>query len=530
MCGFTFLSDSSMEIAQLESQESIISHRGPDDTVVKKDHLGNILFFHRLSIMDLSTNGRQPFMLNEKLLMCNGEIYNYKQLRSFLKEENYTFNGGSDCEVLLPLFESVGMETMVKMLDGEFVFVLVDEKTNEVFAARDPFGIRPLFYGETYENGKIAFSSEAKGLIDYCQNIKPFPPGHYYANGAFHLYYDVAKTQHLIEAPVDELAQGIRLRLEEAVLKRMDTDAPMGYLLSGGLDSSLVCAIAQKHSDKPIQTFAIGMEMDPIDLKYAKQAAEYIGTNHTEVTMTKKDVLGALREVIFSLETWDITTIRASIGMYLVAKYIHEHTDIKVLMTGEVSDELFGYKYTDFAPNAAAFQKESMKRVRQLYMYDVLRADRSLAAHSLEARVPFADLQFCAYVMSINPKRKMNQYGKGKYLLRYAFKDSGLLTDELLFREKAAFSDAVGHSMVDYLQEYANEVYCDDQLAMASVKYPQNTPFTKESLLYRDIFEEFYAGYAHWITDFWMPNKEWVGNDVNDPSARVLSNYGDSGK
>lgn len=313
-------------------------------------------------------------------------------------------------------------------------------------------------------------------------------------------------------------------------LRRLQSDAPVGYLLSGGLDSSLVCAIGQRITDTPIKTFAIGMETDPIDLKYAKEVAEFLGTDHTEVIMTKEDVLGSLREVIRTLETWDITTIRASIGMYLLCKYIHEHTDLKVILTGEVSDELFGYKYTDFAPSPEEFQKESQKRMRELYMYDVLRADRCISANALEGRVPFADLDFVDYTMRIDPKKKMNTYNKGKYLLRHAFEGLNYLPQDILFREKAAFSDAVGHSMVDYLKEYADSLYTDEDVVNAKEKYPYCTPFTKESLLYRDIFESYYPGKAKWIKDFWMPNKTWENCDVNDPSARVLKNYGDSGK
>lgn len=272
------------------------------------------------------------------------------------------------------------------------------------------------------------------------------------------------------------------------------------------------------------------MESDPIDLKYAKEVADYLGCEHTEVIMTKDDVLGALEKVIWHLETWDITTIRASIGMYLICKYIHENTDLKVLMTGEVSDEIFGYKYTDFAPTAAEFQKEAQKRIRELYMYDVLRANRCLAANSLEARVPFGDIDFVDYAMKLNPERKMNVYGKGKYLLRHAFEGLEYLPDDILYREKAAFSDAVGHSMVDYLKAHAEERYTDADVAAAHEKYGHGTPFTKESLMYREIFEKFYPGQAKWIKSFWMPNKEWEGCDVDDPSARVLGNYGDSGK
>ena len=312
--------------------------------------------------------------------------------------------------------------------------------------------------------------------------------------------------------------------------KRLDSDAPVGFLLSGGLDSSLVCAVAQKLSDKPIKTFAIGMEKDAIDLKYAKQVADFIGSDHTEVYMSKEDVLRELPNVIKLLGTYDITTIRASMGMYMVCKYIHENTDVRVLLTGEISDEIFGYKYTDFAPSKEEFQKEAEKRVHELHMYDVLRADRCISVNSLEARVPFGDLDFVQYVMNLDPQIKLNTYGKGKYLLRHAFEEDGCLPYDILMREKAAFSDAVGHSMVDDLKERAEEIYSDEEFAKRIKKYTYATPFTKESLMYREFFESFYPGQAEMIVDFWMPNKEWEGCNVNDPSARVLSNYGASGQ
>ena len=322
----------------------------------------------------------------------------------------------------------------------------------------------------------------------------------------------------------------IREKLVAGVKKRLVADAKVGFLLSGGLDSSLVCAIAARESDKPIETFAIGMEKDAIDLKYARQVAEFIGSHHTEVFMTPEEVLASLKDVIHLLGTYDITTIRASMGMYLVCKAIHETTDIRVLLTGEISDELFGYKYTDFAPSAEAFQAESVKRIRELHMYDVLRADRCISVNSLEARVPFGDLDFVQYVMELDPAKKMNVYNKGKYLLRHAFEGLGYLPDEILWREKAAFSDAVGHSMVDDLKEFAEKQYTDKEFEEKRKKYTFAQPFTKESLLYREIFESFYPGQAEMVVDFWMPNKEWEGCNVNDPSARVLSNYGASGE
>ncbi len=281
---------------------------------------------------------------------------------------------------------------------------------------------------------------------------------------------------------------------------------------------------------KPIRTFAIGIDIDAIDLKYARMAADYIGSDHTEVIISEKDVIEALPTVVELLGTWDITTIRASIGMYLVCKWIHEHTDVRVLLTGEISDELFGYKYTDFAPNAAAFQEEAEKRIRELHVYDVLRADRCISVNSLEARVPFGDLKFVRYAMSIDPELKMNNHNMGKYLIRKAFADDHILPDEILWRQKAAFSDAVGHSMVNDLKALAEKSYTDKEFLEKASKYDYRRPFTKESLLYRELFEQFYPGQAQMIPDFWMPNKTWPGCNVDDPSARVLSNYGASGE
>ena len=375
----------------------------------------------------------------------------------------------------------------------------------------------------------MVFASEAKNLVGLVKEVFAFPPGYYYKDGQFVQYRDIAETRKYNEDDLETVCKNIHDKLVKGIEKRLDADAPVGFLLSGGLDSSLVCSVAAKLLNKPIRTFAIGMNTDAIDLKYAKEVADYIKSDHTEVIITKEQVLEALPTVISILGTYDITTIRASVGMYLVCKAIHENTDVRVLLTGEISDELFGYKYTDFAPSAEEFQKESQKRVRELYMYDVLRADRCISVNSLEARVPFGDLDFVSYVMSIDPSKKMNVYNKGKYLLRHAF-EGDYLPEDILMREKAAFSDAVGHSMVDYLKEYANEKYSDEEYEELVKKYDYAKPFTKESLLYREIFEEYYPGCAKTVVDFWMPNKNWEGCNVDDPSARVLSNYGASGQ
>ena len=367
-----------------------------------------------------------------------------------------------------------------------------------------------------------------KTLHVVCEEVKPFPPGHYYDGESFHCYKDISKVEKVSYDSLDDIFKNINEKLTAAIEKRLQADVPVGFLCSGGLDSSLVCAVAAKMLDKPIKTFAVGIEDDPIDTKYAKIVADYLGAEHTEVLFTKQQIFDTLSTLIYNTETWDITTIRASMGMYLICKYISENTDVKVLMTGEIADEILGYKYTDFAPSPEEFQKEAEKRIREIYMYDVLRADRCISSCGLEARVPFGDLDFVDYIMSIDPAKKMNTYGEGKYLLRAAF-EGDYLPKEILHRDKAAFSDAVGHSSVDYLKAYAEEMYTDEDLAAAKDKYPYCPPFTKESLMYRDIFEKHFPGRAGVIKDFWMPNKEWENCNVDDPSARVLPNYGASG-
>ncbi|MCQ2426772.1 MAG: asparagine synthase B [Clostridia bacterium] len=500
--------------------------RGPDDCRIIETGDG-VLGFHRLAIMGLTPEGMQPFEADGSYVVCNGEIYGFKALRDSLEAKGYTFKSDSDCEILLPLYREYGTD-MFAMLDAEYALIIYDGQSGKYIAARDPIGIRPLYYGYDAA-GTVVFASEPKNLTGICDKIMPFPPGHYYIDGSFVCYRKIEDAPVYSHDDLETVCKKINEKLTAGVDKRLVADAKVGFLLSGGLDSSLVCAIAARKSSAPIKTFAIGMDKDAIDLKYAKQVADFIGSDHTEVYMTKEQVLSSLEEVIRILGTYDITTIRASMGMYLLCKWIHENTDIRVLLTGEISDELFGYKYTDFAPSADAFQKEAQKRIRELHMYDVLRADRCISSNSLEARVPFGDLDFVEYVMSVDPEKKLNTYGMGKYLLRHAFEDDRLLPESILWRQKAAFSDAVGHSMVDDLKEYAESCYTEEEYEEKRRKYTFSTPFTKESLLYREIFEKYYPGQAEMVADFWMPNREWEGCNVNDPSARVLSNYGASG-
>ncbi len=524
--------------------------RGPDDTRIINTGNG-WLGFNRLSIMGLTTEGMQPFAYGEKktlpvtadakdgsvaavpegseiVLVCNGEIYGFRPVKKELEKKGYSFRSDSDCEILPALYREKGTE-MFRMLDAEYAMVMYDEKENSYIAARDPIGIRPLYYGTT-TSGTYVFASEPKNLISLVDKVKPFPPGHYFKDGTFTCYRDMSDVPTYHMDDTDTVTEKIHDLLINGVKKRLDSDTPVGFLLSGGLDSSLVCGIAAKGSEKPLETWAIGMESDAIDLKYAREVVEYIHSNHHEVIISEQDVIDALDPVIKALGTYDITTIRASIGMYLLCKAIHEKSDLRVILTGEISDEIFGYKYTDFAPDAGAFQKEAEKRIREIHMYDVLRADRCISVNSLEARVPFGDLDFVEYCMSIDPEKKMNHYGKGKYLLRKAFEKDAFIPDSILWREKAAFSDAVGHSLKDDLAAFAEKSYTDEEYEEKRMHFEHARPFTKESLLYREIFEKYYPGQSEMVADFWMPNKNWDGCNVNDPSARVLSNYGDSGK
>ena len=526
MCSIFGVETKTIPVQQLREHFDRTLSRGPDMSRLAEVPCG-YLGFHRLAIMGLDESGMQPFEMDGSYVVCNGELYGFRPIRQRLKEK-YVFHSDSDCEILLPLYREYGLD-MFQTLDAEFALILYDAKRGSLVAARDPIGIRPLYDGRTAD-GSMALASEPQNLMGLCETILPFPPGCYWADGRFTRYADPAHVDQFIMQDEETVCRGLHDLLIAGVEKRLDADAPVGFLLSGGLDSSLVCAIAARKLGKPIRTFSIGMDTDAIDLKYARQVADFIGSRHTEVIISRENVLDALEPVVKLLGTYDITTIRASIGMYLVCKHIHEHTDIRVLLTGEISDELFGYKYTDFAPDAAAFQQEAEKRVRELHMYDVLRADRCISVNSLEARVPFGDLAFAHYAMAIDPVLKMNRHQMGKYLLRHAFENDGLLPPSILWRQKAAFSDAVGHSMVDDLKAYAETQYTDEAFRRGCEAYAFARPFTKESLLYRDLFEAYYPGQAAMIQDFWMPNRTWPGCDVDDPSARVLKNYGDSGK
>ncbi len=528
MCGFTVYTGKDKKIRLAVANElKKVKYRGPDNTQIEDFGNNGWMGFNRLKIMDVSNKGNQPLTYKNIHLICNGEVYNYKELFNQYKE-TFDFQSSSDCEVIIPMFLEKGVFNTAKELDAEYVFVIYDEDQNKYFAARDPIGIRPMFYGYT-EFGEIMFASEMKALHKLCKEVKAFPPGYVYDGEKFICYKDISYVPKFVDHELDDIFNHLNYYLTKAVEKRLQSDVPVGFLCSGGLDSSLVCAIAAKMMNKPIRTFAVGIDDSAIDTKYARIAADYLGADHTEVLFKKQDIFDTLDNLIYNIETWDITTIRASMGMYLVCKYISENTDIKVLMTGEISDEIFGYKYTDFAPSPEEFQKEAEKRIREIYMYDVLRADRCISSNGIEARVPFGDLAFVDYVMSLRPEKKMNFSGIGKYLIRKAF-EGDYLPKEILYREKAAFSDAQGHTVVDYLKEYAASIYSDEDILKAQIKYKHCPPFTKESLMYREIFESHFPGRADLVVDMWMPNKTWENCNVDDPSARVLPNYGKSGE
>lgn len=333
MCSIMGYCSRSVELGSfMEAFQKTVS-RGPDDSRVVETG-GGILGFHRLAIMGLTPSGMQPFRLENSFVVCNGEIYGFEKLKKELSGK-YTFQSDSDCEIILPMYREYGTD-MFAMLDAEFACIIYDGESKEFIAARDPVGIRPLYYGYDKE-GAIIFASEPKNLTALTDRIMPFPPGYYYKGGRFICYCDIAKTDTVCPDDLETVCRKIHDKLIAGVEKRLVADAKVGFLLSGGLDSSLVCAIAARKSKEPIKTFAIGMSGDAIDLKYARQAADYIGSDHTEVYMTPEEVTGCLEAVIGALGTYDITTIRASVGMYLVCRAIHEKTDIRVLLTGEIS-------------------------------------------------------------------------------------------------------------------------------------------------------------------------------------------------
>ena len=545
MCGIFAFVGSSVDAefeASIKEASNKISYRGPDEFRFERVS-DNILFgFHRLSIMDLSTGGSQPMRSpynNNITLICNGEIYNYAELA-----EKYNFNmrSNSDCEVILHLYDKMPFDQILNELDGVFSFVLSDKDSGTVYAARDPFGVRPLFACNP-DNGDKAFCSEAKGLVSISSDIFHFPPGSYWSSKSpdeFVSYYDRSVT--LVDDSMDDILYNVREKLESAVQKRLTSDREIGCLLSGGLDSSLIASLVQKNmlghhkssdgkvspsSRKRVKTFSIGMSGSP-DLKYARKVAKWIGSDHHEVLLSADEFLSAIKDVIYRIESYDTTTVRASVGNYLVSKYISEKTDCKVIFNGDGSDEVcVGYVYNKDAPSEDALQEESERLVGDIHFFDVLRSDRSISSNGLEPRTPFLDKDFVEYYMSIKPSLKsFNKESRvEKFILRKAFDSSNLLPSDVLWRDKCAFSDGVSSAKNSWhrlLKSYIDSKVPDSEYYSEFQKISENKPILKETYFYRKIFIELFGEEnCNLVPYYWMP--KWT--DCIDPSARELSGY-----
>lgn len=452
------------------------------------------------------------------MLICNGEIYNHQTL---INSNNYKLQSCSDCEVIIHMFKHFGFQKTIEQLDGVFSCILLHNDT--MYVARDPIGVRPLFVGK--KNGKIFYSSEIKSISNLCENIEQFPPGTIWnsKDKKYFKYYNIDVLYNRIGyIDIKNILYSIQHYFTEAVKKRIMSDRPIGCLLSGGLDSSLVAAILQKNISTTLKTFSIGLE-GATDLEYARKVAEYIGSDHTEVIISEEDMLNAIPEVIKSIESYDTTTIRASTPMYLLSKYIHENTDIVVIYSGEGSDEASGsYLYFHKAPTYKEFRDESNRLMKDLSYFDVLRCDRTTAAHSLEVRVPFLDKEFLNHYMNIEPSFKHPKYNNiEKYMLRKTF-DNGILPEDVLWRTKEAMSDGVSkkeNSWFSIIQNKVNQLYTDEEFERKQNQYETNKPMLKESLYYRELFANDYKSHDNIIPYYWLP--KWCG-DLVEPSARIL--------
>lgn len=528
-------------------------HRGPDwEGIYQGEHA--IIVHERLSIVD-PQNGAQP-LYNENrkhILAVNGEIYNHKQLKTELTVD-YKFKTGSDCEVILPLYEEFKRtgKNFIDRLVGDFAFVIYDEEDNTIFAARDHMGINPMYVG-TDREGRFYIASEMKALVKVCDSVKEFPPRHYiYTKGGdyeFKQYYFRDWTEYEnVKDGTDDVSV-LKDGLMDAVRRQLMCDVPYGVLLSGGLDSSVISAIAKYYSQKRVEddgktdawfprlhSFAIGLEGAP-DLKKARVVADYLGTVHHEIHYTIQEGLDALRDVIYHIETYDVTTIRASTPMYLMARYI-KAMGIKMVLSGEGSDEIFGgYLYFHKAPNDREMHEELIRKLDQLHLYDCLRANKSLMAWGVEGRVPFLDKKFLDIAMRFKPSAKMCQGSTiEKKALREAF--NGMLPEEVLWRQKEQFSDGVGYSWIDALRDYAEKSVSDRKFAERETRFPVNTPVTKEAYLYREIFEDLFklpsavktVPYGKSVACSTETAIAWDAKfaQMNDPSGRTVTDVHDN--
>ncbi|WP_334027103.1 asparagine synthase B [Alteromonas sp. P256] len=508
MCGIFGILDIKTDVSELRTQaldlSKLLRHRGPDWSGIWNND-NTILCHERLAIVDVDTGAQPLISQNDKhILAVNGEIYNHKQLAADL-DEPYPFKTRSDCEVILPLFQQKGID-FIDELEGMFAFILYDEEQDAYLIARDHIGIIPLYTGYD-EHGNFYVSSEMKALASVCKTISEFPPGHYMwsKEGKLTKYYkrDWMDYENVKDNSSD--LEELRVAFEKAVKSHMMSDVPYAVLLSGGLDSSLVSAVAAQYVAKRVEdedktdawwprlhSFAVGLEGAP-DLKAAKKVADMIGTVHHEIHFTIQEGLDAIRDVIFHLETYDTTTIRAATPMYLMTRKI-KAMGIKMVLSGEGADEIFGgYLYFHKAPNAKEFHEETVRKLDRLHMFDCARANKATSAWGVEARVPFLDKNFIDVAMRLNPQDKMCLDGKmEKWILRKSFDNGDTLPAEVLWRQKEQFGDGVGYSWIDSIREFVDGEVTDQQLATAEFRFPYNTPDTKEGYYYRTIFESYF--------------------------------------
>jgi asparagine synthase (glutamine-hydrolysing) len=545
MCGIVCAYNDKIQMEELRPQllsmSKRIRHRGPDWSGIHvAEHA--ILAHERLAIVD-PTSGKQPLYSEDKklVLAANGEIYNHRELRK--QTTKYAYQTGSDCEVILGLYQEKGVE-FVDELNGIFAFVLYDAEKNTFFAARDHMGIIPLYMGWD-ASGTLYFASELKSLEGYCTKIEVFPPGHFYESctGELTKWYDRDWRDYDVVKDNPTNIKDLQQSLEDAVHRQLMSDVPYGVLLSGGLDSSITSALAKKFAKKRIESddtneawwpqlhsFSVGLVGSP-DLAAAQKVAKHIGTVHHEVTFTVQEGLDAIRDVIYHLETYDITTVRASTPMYLLARVI-KSMGIKMVLSGEGADEVFGgYLYFHKAPDAKEFHDETVRKLDKLYQYDCLRANKSLAAWGIEGRVPFLDKEFMDVAMRINPQDKMiTPERMEKWVLRKAFEE--YLPESVAWRQKEQFSDGVGYEWIDTLKDVVHAEVSDTDMEVAHHRFPAQTPRTKEEYYYRSIFEEHFPSETAALTVPSVPSVAcstptalaWDASfqNMNEPSGRAI--------
>jgi asparagine synthase (glutamine-hydrolysing) len=547
VCAFDLKQKSEILRPQVLEMSKKIRHRGPDWSGIYSDEK-TVMAHERLAIVD-PASGKQPlFSEDQKLILAaNGEIYNHQDIR-VKYEGKYAFQTQSDCEVILALYKDKGVD-FVDDLNGIFGFAIYDVENDAYFIARDHMGIIPLYMGWD-QNGTFYVASELKALEGVCTKIELFPPGHYMSStdGKLVQWYKRSWDEYAAVKENETQISEIKTALEEAVHRQMMSDVPYGVLLSGGLDSSVISAVAKKYSSRRVESndetdawwpqlhsFSVGLDGSP-DLAAAQVVADHIGTVHHEIKFTIQEGLDAIKDVVYNLETYDITTIRASTPMYLMARVI-KSMGIKMVLSGEGADELFGgYLYFHKAPDAQEFHEETVRKLNKLHMYDCLRANKSLAAWGIEGRVPFLDKEFMDVAMRINPQDKMiNGERMEKWVVRKAFED--MLPESVAWRQKEQFSDGVGYSWIDTLKEVVDAEVSDEQLANAHFRYPIQTPQNKEEFYYRSIFETHFPSDAAALCVPQEPSVacstkialEWdeAFKNMNDPSGRAVAKVHD---